>query len=106
MAKLFQVILKEHKSVYRPIEIVFTEPINEKSDDPAITIKGWTEYTTRAYDVVATDDDNEETIKQRVLSIAKDIKDESYSKLHNFEIEKIDFVREINYEEYDDCHPL
>lgn len=105
MAKLFQVILKEHRRVCRPVNITFTEPL-EQVEDPAITINAWTEYTTRSYDVVATDKDTEETVKERVLKYAKQIKDETSERLDTFEVEKIDFVREVNYEEFDDCHPL
>lgn len=105
MPKLFQVLLKEHRRVCRPIEIVFTEPL-DKVEDPFITINAWTEYTTRAYTVVGTDDDTDETIKKRLLKYTKEIINEGDKCFYDFEVEKVDFVREVEYEEFDDCPPL
>ena len=104
MPKIFQVILKEHRFVHRPVEIVFTEPV-EKKEDPSLTIRSWHEYTTRVYDVVATDDDTAETVKQRILNLSKEIKDESYETLSGFEIENIDFIRDCEWDEIDDDFP-
>lgn len=100
MAKKFWVHTKETVYFSRVSTLIFSEELDQVNDCIP-EIRGNHEYLLRTYDVIGTDADTEQTIKQRFLN-CKEIKEECNQEISDIEVVKVEYLGPCNIEAYDE----